>query len=321
MYLFSGRALYEHNELAAAEQAIRNGIALSEKARTTEEAGFDYLLLARVLRAMGNVDAACKEMYKIHRSDQQTSSWMAGYVAAWEALVYLQMGNLETAIQWAQESGLRFDDEVSLRTYVKHIILARVLLAQGRSELVHTGSDRRLQEAAILLEHLVELTEPTDRMKYMIETRTVQALALHAQGNFEQSLHSLQRALALAEPEGYVRTFVDEGMPMQELLVEAAARGIAPGYVARLLPVLEQEQQYAHEGKAEKKATALIEPLSERELEILSLLRTPLSLSEIAVRLIVSENTVRSHVKHIYAKFDVHSRTAAVVRAEELGLL
>jgi LuxR family maltose regulon positive regulatory protein len=322
-YLFAGRALYERNDLAAAEQAIRKSIELCEQG-TMEEAGFVYLLLARVLQATGDVGAALDEMRKAHEIDQHVPVWIAGFEAAWEALLYLHQGNLDAAARWAQESGLRFDNEVSLRTYVKHIVLARVLVAQGRSELAHTGSDRRLQEATVLLNRLVALTEPAGRMKYEIETRAVQALALYARRDREQALHTLERALTLAEPEGFVRTFVDEGAPMGELLKEAAARGIAPPYVARLLAVLDRETGSTQE-KASPPSTvrpqSLVEPLSERELEVLSLLRTSLSLPEIADRLIVSANTVRSHAKHIYAKLGVHDRTAAVERAEELDLL
>jgi len=323
-YLFAGRALYERNDLAAAEHAIRKGIELCERARTMEEAGFVYLLLARVLQATGDMDAALDEMRKAHEIDQHVPAWIGGFEAAWEALLYLQQGNLDAATRWAQESGLRFDDEVSLRTYVRHIVLARVLVAQGRSERMHTGSDRRLQEATVLLDRLVVLAESAGTVKYAIETGAVQALALYARGDLEQSLHTLERALTLAEPEGFVRTFVDEGAPMGELLEEAAARGIAPGYVSRLLAVLDKEARTATEGASPPsivRPQLLVEPLSERELEVLRLLRSPLSLPEIADRLIVSANTVRSHAKHIYAKLDVHSRAEAVERAEELGLL
>jgi LuxR family maltose regulon positive regulatory protein len=125
----------------------------------------------------------------------------------------------------------------------------------------------------------------------------------------------LERALALAEPEGYVRVFVDEGPPMAALLEEAAKRRIAPGYARRLLTAF---------GPAEVSAPVeqpLIEPLSERELDVLRLLATDLGGPEIARELVVSLNTVRTHTKSIYGKLGVNNRRAAVRRAEELALL
>ena len=329
-YLFAGRTLYELNDLVNAEHAIRKGIELCERSRSIEETGFEYFLLARVLHAKGDIHASQIELDRTRRNYQRSTNWLASYVVAWEALLCLQQGNRDAAIQWAQESGLSFDDDVSLRTYVKHIILARVLIAQGRSELIQTGSDRRLHEANILLDRLVNLVEPTGSLKYIIETQAVQAMAFYARGDLQKSLQTLNRALTLAEPEGYVRTFVDEGAPMEELLKEAADHGIMPGYIARLLAVLEKQRPFIQEARPAKIDLPLpstghpqstVESLTERELETLRLLRTSLSLPEIADRMTVSSNTVRSHVKHIYTKLDAHSRIMAIERAKELGLI
>jgi len=329
-YLLAGRILYERNELPAAEQAMRKGIELGEPFETDVEGGFSYLLLARILLARGDQAATLKEMQKAHVYRQPASVSAKSINDAWEALLYLQQGNLAAAIRWAGESELHYDDEVSLRTYTRHIILARVLVAQGRSEFKLNGSDQRLREAAILLERLLALVESTGNMKYEIETRTLQALALNARGNFEQALITLERALKLAEPEGYVRTFVDEGAPIARLLKEAAARGISPTYVSQLVGVLEKEERMIAEATQGNERASLLsahasrlltEPLTERELELLPFLRSSLSLAEIAERMTISVNTARSHIKHIYGKFDVHSRSAAIERAEKLGLI
>ena len=159
----------------------------------------------------------------------------------------------------------------------------------------------------------------------MIEILVLQALALyahgeqddahHAQGDIPRALDPLERALTLAEPEGYVRIFVDEGPPMAALLREVAKHGTAPNYVSQL---------WAAYWKAEGTIPAvqlLIEPLSERELAVLRLLRTELNGPEIARELVVSLNTMRTHTKNIYRKLGVNNRQAAVHRAEELGLL
>jgi LuxR family maltose regulon positive regulatory protein len=151
---------------------------------------------------------------------------------------------------------------------------------------------------------------------HALEILVLQALALQARGNEEQALTALARALDLGRAQGYVRTFVDEGRPMGHLLGQAVRRGIAVEYAATLLAALEGEGREA----VSPPASPLMS-LSPRELEVLRLLTTPLSHAEMADMLVVSLNTVRSHVKSIYAKLDVHGRMEAVARATELGLL
>jgi LuxR family maltose regulon positive regulatory protein len=189
--------------------------------------------------------------------------------------------------------------------------LARVLIARYRSERVEGSID----EAMGLLERLLKAAEEGGRMGSAIEILVLQALAHEAQGDIPHALVPLERALALAEPEGYVRIFVDEGPPMAALLREAAKQRIAPDYVGRLLAA------FGGAGGKRPAAQPLIEPLSERELQVLELLGTELSGPEIARELVVSLNTMRTHTKSIYSKLGVNSRRAAVRRAEELGLL
>jgi LuxR family maltose regulon positive regulatory protein len=181
-----------------------------------------------------------------------------------------------------------------------------------------------------------------------IEIAMLQALARHAQGDAPAAIAALERALDLAEPEGYVRLFVDEGEPMRLLIADCRQR--APqfralrienranregrsliGYTARLLAAFVQpaavpqsairQAEYAPEYWGPRPQSAMIEPLSERELDVLRLLGTELSGPEIADRLGVSLNTLRTHTKNIYGKLGVNSRRAAVRRAEEAGLL
>ncbi len=153
-------------------------------------------------------------------------------------------------------------------------------------------------------------------MKNLIKMLALQALALETQGNLDQALSALERALSLAEPEGYVRTFVDEGEPMARLLRRVLSRGIAPNYVARLLAAFGKEAKLTSPAME-----SLIEPLSERELQVLRLIVAGLSNSEIAQELVIAVSTVKSHVNHIYGKLGVKSRTQAVARAQALGLL
>jgi LuxR family maltose regulon positive regulatory protein len=217
---------------------------------------------------------------------------------------------LVEALGWAREGGLSVDDDLSYLREFEHVTLARVLIAQYKSDQV----GRYIHEAMGLLERLLQAAEEGGRTGSVIEILLLQALAYEAQGDIPSALVPLERALALAEPEGYVRIFVDEGPPMAALLREAAKHGIAPDYVRQLRSAL---------GKAEDRTPVtqlLIEPLSERELEVLRLLRTELNGPEIARELVVSLNTMRTHTKNIYSKLGVNSRRAAVRRAEELDL-
>jgi LuxR family maltose regulon positive regulatory protein len=150
----------------------------------------------------------------------------------------------------------------------------------------------------------------------------LQALASQARGDTDQAMDVLEQALTLAEPGGFIRIFVDEGPPMARLLYEAATRGIAPDYARRLLaifPIAEPEQIDPTKTQAPK--SELVEPLSEREIEVLQLIAEGLTNSEIATRLFLSLNTVKVHTRNIYGKLGVHNRTQAVARARALGVL
>ena len=159
------------------------------------------------------------------------------------------------------------------------------------------------------------MAEEGDRTGSVIELLVLEALAYQARGDSPAALTALQRALTPSEPEGYVRIFVDEGRPMASLLRAVAKQGIAPSYIRRLLAAVDKTQETA------PIEDGMIEPLSERELEVLRLLGSDLDGPDIARELVVSLNTVRTHTKNIYAKLGVNNRRAAVRRAQELDLL
>jgi LuxR family maltose regulon positive regulatory protein len=232
-------------------------------------------------------------------------------ISAMKARIWAVQGRLTNALEWANEQGLTPDDDLCYLREFEHITLARILIAQYQKDQV----DDSIHVAMQFLDRLLQAAQEGSRMGSVIEILVLLALANHAQGNITSALAQLERALTLAEPEGYVRIFVDESPPMSALLREATKHGIAPKYVNQLLASL---------GKSEGKkpiTQPLIEPLSERELEVLRLLRTDLNGPEIARELIVSLNTVRTHTQNIYAKLGVNNRRAAVRRAEELNLL
>jgi LuxR family maltose regulon positive regulatory protein len=167
-----------------------------------------------------------------------------------------------------------------------------------------------------LLAELLEAAEGAERTGSMIKLLPLQALAFQARGDLDQALPTLERALSLAEPEGYVRTFVDEGQPMGRLLRRALTQGILPGYTSRLLGALGESVQ-----PAPPAVQALVEPLTERELEVLRLIAGGLSNREIAQELVVAVSTVKTHINHIYGKLDAKSRIQAVAKAQALDLL
>jgi LuxR family maltose regulon positive regulatory protein len=200
------------------------------------------------------------------------------------------------------------------------LTLARVLIAQGSAQ----SDERTLHEAMELLMRLRQSAEAGERKGRVIEILMLQALALSqipsggpGQDQTDVALAALESALGLAEPEGYVRTFVDEGEPMARLLYDAAARGLAPEYAGRLLAA------FPDIGPAQPKRPPddMVEPLTARELEVLGLIAEGRSNREIAAELYVSVNTVKVHCSNIYGKLGVKSRTQATAKAETLGIL
>ena len=244
--------------------------------------------------------------------------------------MWLAQGRLREALGWAHEQGLSVDDELSFLQEFEHIMLARVLIA------VYTRdrTDGAIHEAARLLERLEQAAEAGGRVGSAIEIGILRALAHHAQGSLAPALVALEHALRLAEPEGYVRIFVDEGPALATLLAQSAERR-APNdsirhYIERLLAAFPEAQSVEPGALNEETAalrstlqrsSALVEPLSARELEVLQLIAQGLSNSEISARLFLAVSTVKGHNRNIFEKLQVQRRTEAVARARELDLL
>ena len=267
--------------------------------------------MAGIRRAQGDLHGALDLLNEAERLYIGGFSPNVRPVAALRTRVWVAQGRLREALGWVRECGLSVEDDLSYLHEFEHITLAKVLLAQHTTE----RAEGSLHEATRLLERLLRAAEAGARAGSVIEILLVQAVAQQAWGDLPAALGSLQRALTLTEPEGYVRIFADEGAPMASLLKAAAKQGIAPIYVRRLLAAVTKTDDAA------PVQSGLIEPLSERELDVLRLLGTDLAGPDIARELIVSLSTVRTHTNRIYAKLGVNNRRAAVRRAKELDLL
>ena len=187
--------------------------------------------MARIREAEGDLDGALDLLDEAERLYVSDFFPNVRPVAAWKTRVWVAQGRLGEALGWAREQGLSVDDDLSYLREFEHITLARVLLARYKSD----RADRSILEAMGLLERLLQAAEEGERTGSVIEILVLQALAHQTQGDIPAALVPLERALTLAEPEGYVRMFVDEGPPMAVLLEEAAKHGIAPNYVRQLL--------------------------------------------------------------------------------------
>ncbi len=311
LYLGLSELHLERGDLEAARQHLLTGKELGEHAALIERRHRWYVAMARLKEAQGDLDGALDLLDEAERHYIGGPTPDIRPVTALKARVLAALGRLTEALGWARERGLSVEDNLSYVREFEHITLARVLIAQYKSD----RDERPIHEALGLLERLLQAAEEGERIGSVIEILVLQALAHEAQGDHLSALVPLERALTLVEPEGYLRTFVDEGPPMAALLRATAKRGIAPSYVSTMLAAF---------GQAEKPRPVpqpLIEPLSERELEVLKLLGTYLNGPEIARELRVSLNTMRTHTKNIYSKLGVNNRRAAVRRAEELDLL
>jgi LuxR family transcriptional regulator, maltose regulon positive regulatory protein len=324
LYRGLGEVYVERRDLEAAAQYLLTSQKLGEQTPVTDWAHRLCVSQARLKEAQGDLDGALALLDEAERVYIRSPLPDVRPVAALKARVYIRQGRLSEALGWAREQGLSVDDDLRYTREFEHITLARVLIAAGKSNR-EAGS---LDEATRLLGRLLQAAETGGRMGSVIQILLLQALAFQARGDLPHALAPLERALALAEPEGYVRIFVDEGEAMRMLIadfrlsIEKQMSGSAHaqlGYTGKLLaafvpPV--NKQSTIKNPKSE-----MVEPLSERELEVLKLLRSELSGPEIAGQLIVSLHTLRTHTNNIFKKLGVNNRRAAVRRAEELDLL
>ncbi|WP_374688531.1 LuxR C-terminal-related transcriptional regulator, partial [Promineifilum sp.] len=323
----------ERNDLPAAAHYLERSKAQGEHTGLPQSRYRWYAAMAGIRQAEGDLNGALDLLNEADQRYMSDFSPNVRPIAARKARLWVDQGRLEQALDWANAQGLSTEDPLNYLREYEHMTLARVRLAQHRRDT----SDSAVREAIELLESLLYAAEKGGRTGSVIELLILQALAFQGMAqpgldNLAAALASLERALRLAEPEGYIRLFIDEGPPMAQLLREAARREILPEYTATLLGAFQAEPLARASGESRAASPAkvapaksttgvLVEPLSERELDVLRLFDTDLSGPEIAGELVIALSTVRTHTKSIYSKLNVNNRRAAVKRAAELGLL
>lgn len=293
-YLGLARIFYEWNDLDAAQYHGQQSIKLAQQIETSDIPIAGEVLLARLKLAQGDVAEAAAIVDQANQSIHQNNFiYRIPEVAAIQVLVLLRQGNLAAAANLTQEHDLPTSR-------------ARVYLAQGDTST-----------ALAILDSLREQMEVKDWKDEILRIMALQAVALHKHGETDQAVELAGETLALAEPGGFIRTFVDEGEPMAQLLVEAAARGILPDYTSKLLAVFKTEKH----ADTIPPLQPLVEPLSPRELEVLQLIAQGLSNREISERLFLALDTVKGHNHRIYGKLEVKNRTQAVNKAISLKII
>lgn len=301
----------EMNNLAEAENYLLKARVLGEKSQVPRWRYRWCLAQARLKESQGDLDEAFNLLEEAEMNYHRGPMPDVRPTAALKARVWIKQNRLSEALGWVKEQSPSPKDDLSFLREFDHITLARVLLAQyktdRKNELIH--------DAISLLERLLKEAENGNRMGSVIEIRILEALVYEAQGDISCAIEVLEYALKLAEPEGYIRIFVDEGTSMAHLLSEAKSRGITPEYVGKLLDAFGETESNTPIGQP------LIESLSEREQEILALIANGLKNKEIAEEMVISLNTVLYHTKNIYYKLGVNRRTQAVLKAQELRLL
>jgi LuxR family maltose regulon positive regulatory protein len=305
----------EHNDLHAATEHLLRSQGLGEHMGLPQNPYRWRVAMARIKQAHGDLEGA------LHLLEEAEQRYVGDFfpnvrpVVALVTRLWIAQGRLAQALGWAREQGLSAHDELSYLREFEHITLARVLLARAQSD----RSGHSMPEAIGLLARLLEAAEAGERTGSLIEILVLLSLAQQMQGDIRSARMTLERALTLAEPEGYVRLFVDEGPAMVQLLTRMKDEGgRMKEYIHTLLAAFGKPEDVHPSSFIPQ---PLVEPLSARELDVLRLLKTELSGPEIARELVIGLSTVRTYTKSIYSKLNVTNRRAAVKRAAELDLI
>jgi LuxR family maltose regulon positive regulatory protein len=316
--------LYQRNDLAGAAPHIQRAVELGELGGDWWRM-HGYRMLAYLKQAEGDWKAAhdlfqkscvigdalsVRQMNVATEPSLEQLRILLGHTRPELAHLLTDLAQRIDTRGWQPDDDVDFSSPEDYPYESEYSDLARSLIALGRAA-----------EAIPLLERLLKAAQSMERQGDAIRYLTLQALAFHTQGDTPTALASLDQALTLAEPKGYVRIFVDEGEPMATLLRQAASCGDASGYVERLLAEFPGAQRTSDSLGERYPSENLVEPLSDREIEVLQLMAAGLKHKEIGEQLVISLNTVRHHTRNIYSRLNVNSRAQAIAKARELNLL
>jgi LuxR family transcriptional regulator, maltose regulon positive regulatory protein len=305
-YAESNQIFYEWNNLEAALEQVHYCLEICRQWGQETFHAKGLVMLARLEQVHGNAETAIKNMnmaerlVKEHRFAFKYTIWVKNALVR----LWIEQGNLEKASDIVQESGITANDKIPYLREPEFLALLRLLLAQGDYITSLSLSKRLLQQA-----------ETGKRMGRVIEVLVLQALIFQGSKEVEQALAAMKKALSLAKPERYIRTFIDEGEPMVRLLHLARSRQIETQYVTDLLNASQKASRIT-----QPPSQLLSEPLTAREVELLKLIESGSSNQEIAEKLVISIATVKRHISNIYTKLDVKTRTQAIAIGKELKL-
>ena len=316
-YVGLAEVAYQRNDLDLALRHVTEGIALCRQFAYTPPLAGGLVTLAWIRQAGGDLAGALAAIGEAGQASPGPPG-LFNPVPAQRARLLLAQGDLDAAARWTRENGLSADDEPDYPSEQGHLVLARVLLAQDQPG-----------RALALLDRLHAAAAVQDRTGSLIEVGVLRALALAAAGDADGGVHALAQALALACPQGYIRVFADEGPPMAALLSQlitsqqtGQALRVPLGCLARLQRAFSREPAAPPgSGPGTAAGPGLIEPLTGREVEVLGMLAAGRSNRAIADQFVITLDTVKKHVSHILGKLGAASRTEAVARARELGLI
>ncbi len=314
-YSMWGEVLAEMNDPRDSFLYVNKGADLCEQGHDVTMLSWSYLCLLRVLFIRGDTARASKVIRKMEKtaSESYVPPWVVNLIEARKAQLYLMEDDLDAATRWAEQRQLKYDDEPTVMREAEYMMLARVLTAR-----------EQFAEAEKLLTRVLPDAKTFERITRVIEVLILRALALQKNGTSNEAVSDIAEALSIAEPHGYVNIFVDQGPAVANLLEKALSAkehgesqkdaGFSASYVKKVLFCFKVKQPPQIDDD-------LMETLSKREVEVLALIAAGYSNQGVADKLFVSLNTVRTHTKHINAKLNVHSRTQAVVKAKEMGIL
>ena len=301
-----GRVRCEWNELDTALQDVQTGLERGQLAGNMDVMLRGYHALARIRRAQGDMDGALAELDDADGvAEKMGLAQVKDWISAQKVQIWLARGEAEAALNWASHFVGQMQEDFVARFPSVPIALAKIWLSQ-----------REPDKALPLLDHALQSAQAVGRLGNAIHILAVKALVYHAQAESEQAFATLEHALELAEPEGYMRVFADEGAPMARLLRRMLTRSSASEYVRRLLEALGESVK-----AAPSIASKLIEPLSQRELEVLRLIVEGATNKEIADELVLTVNTVKRHISNIFGKLHVSNRAQAIAQAHERNII